>query len=88
MANITKEIFRELGDAVSDGIIPKEALAGIAKKDDAKLGAILSKIREIRALEDSNQESNMLTNEEEGLFKYDLDYKGQSPSTLSLPCHR
>ena len=83
MANITKEIFRELGDAVSDGIIPKEALAGIAKKDDAKLGAILSKIREIRALEDSNQESNMLTNEEEGLFKYDLDYKGQSPSTLT-----
>jgi hypothetical protein len=83
MANITDEIFRELGDAVADGIIPEDKLIGITKKSEFDLKEILSTIREIRALEAPSQENNILTSEEGGVFKYDLDYKGKAPSTLT-----
>ena len=87
MANITQDIFRELGDAVSEGIIPKEALAGIAQKDEATLMAILSKIREIRGLKDKSQTNvepnNTLSPDEGGIFKYDLEYKGEPTGTLT-----
>ena len=83
MANITEEIFRELGDAVADGIIPEDKLIGITKKSEFDLKEILSTIREIRALEAPSQENNILTSEEGGVFKYDLDYKGKAPSTLT-----
>lgn len=83
MANITEEIFRELGDAVADGIIPEDKLIGITKKSEFDLKEILSTIREIRTLEAPSQENNILTNEEGGVFKYDLDYKGESPSTVT-----
>jgi len=90
MANITEEIFRELSDAVADGIITRDALKGIAKKDEATLSAILSTIKKIRALdskpkveEQSNKVDNTLTPNEGGVVKYDLEYKGKPTGTLT-----
>tara|TARA_R110001632_G_scaffold172190_1_gene291446 strand:+ start:696 stop:3029 length:2334 start_codon:yes stop_codon:yes gene_type:complete len=86
MANITEDIFRELSDAVRDGIIPEQSLAGIAKKDDATLTEILSTIKQIRELKTQPKTDNpntALANDEGGIFKYDLDYKGQPSGTLS-----
>ena len=86
MANITEDNFRELSDAVRDGIITKQSLTGIAKKDDATLIKILSTIKQIRGLNTQpkvENTNNTLLDDKGGIFKYDLDYKGQPSGTLS-----